>query len=88
MVNGKACATASIIALAMTLAKTTAATEAMQKYASQEAALAALTGPSSKDGKTLASTGDEFDFEEIPADTPITTNVQVNISVAGETGQL
>lgn len=89
MINGIAYTTALSLVWAIALSSTSSAAEAAQKYTSQEAALAALTGPIKTEGKTLANVGDDFDFEEIPADTPTTSNVQpLNISVAGETGQL
>lgn len=62
-----------------------------QKFSSQAAALAALTAPKPSDTKgatTTTTTEDDDDVEEIPVDTPTTSNAQVNIPVAGETGQL
>jgi hypothetical protein len=66
-----------------------------QQYSSQAAALAALTARShpatdkkSSAGKTDVVEEDDDDVQEIPADAPTTSNVQVNVPVAGETGQL
>ncbi|MFL5812198.1 MAG: hypothetical protein ACJ763_01360 [Bdellovibrionia bacterium] len=66
-----------------------------QQYSSQAAALAALTARShpaagkTSTGKTdVIEEEDDDDIQEIPADTPTTSNVQVNVPVAGETGQL
>jgi hypothetical protein len=63
-----------------------------QTYPSQAAALAALTAPSHKSPKSASgadsSADDDDDIQEIPADAPTTSDVQVNIPVAGETGQL
>jgi hypothetical protein len=65
-----------------------------QQYSSQAAALAALTGRShpatgkASAGKTDVVEESDDDIQEIPADTPTTSNVQVNLPVAGETGQL
>jgi hypothetical protein len=78
----------SICILALTISAANA--DEVRHYSSKEAALAALTSqkPGDVKGADKPSTEEDDDVEEIPVDAPTTSHVQLNIPVAGETGQL